>query len=80
MIGSLAAVALPDGRTSALAWRERDPIQGRLFDGHGFEVPIMSWQAAPRRLLRISAQLYNDQAQFARLAETLAKELAAERG
>jgi isopenicillin-N epimerase len=80
MVGSLASVILPDGRTSALAWRERDPIQGRLFDGHGFEVPIMSWPAAPRRLIRISAQLYNDHAQFARLAETLAKELAAERG
>ena len=80
MIGSLASVILPDGTASALAWRQRDPLQGRLFDGHGFEVPVMSWPAAPRRLVRISAQLYNDHAQFARLADVLAKELAAERG
>ena len=79
MVGSLAAVQLPDGVTNTLAWRERDPIQGRLFDGWGLEVPVMSWPAPPRRLIRISAQLYNDRAQYARLAEALAKELAAER-
>jgi isopenicillin-N epimerase len=80
MIGSLASVVLPDGTTRALGWGRRDPIQGRLFDTHGFEVPIMSWPAPPRRLIRISAQLYNEPAQFARLADALAKELAAERG
>jgi isopenicillin-N epimerase len=79
MVGSLASVRLPDGTKNALAWRERDPLQGRLFDGWGLEVPIMSWPAAPRRLLRVSAQLYNDRAHYARLAEALSKELAAER-
>ena len=78
MIGSIASVQLPDG-VSTLAWRERDPIQGRLFDGWGLEVPVMSWPAPPRRLIRISAQLYNDRAQYVRLAEALSKELAAER-
>jgi isopenicillin-N epimerase len=79
MVGSLASVRLPDGTKSTLAWRERDPLQGHLFDGWGLEVPIMSWPAAPRRLVRVSAQLYNDHAQYARLAEALSKELAAER-
>jgi isopenicillin-N epimerase len=78
MIGSIASVQLPDG-VNTLAWRERDPIQGRLFDGWGLEVPVMSWPAPPRRLIRISAQLYNDRAQYVRLAEALSKELAAER-
>jgi isopenicillin-N epimerase len=79
MLGSLAAVVLPDGRVRELGWHERDPIQGRLFDAWGIEVPVMSWPAPPRRLIRISAQLYNDRAHYVRLAEALSKELAAER-
>jgi len=40
----------------------------------------MSWPAPPRRLVRVSAQLYNTGEDSARLAGALAKELAAERG
>jgi isopenicillin-N epimerase len=79
MVGSLASVILPDGLADALVWRERDPIQGRLFNAWGIEVPIMSWPAPPRRLIRVSAELYNDRTQYVRLAEALTKELAAER-
>ncbi len=79
MLGSLASVRLPDSPTMETGWRVRDPIQGRLFDAWGIEVPIMRWPAAPRRLLRISAQLYNTPDQYARLADALGKELAAER-
>jgi isopenicillin-N epimerase len=38
----------------------------------------MSWPAPPRRLIRVSAQLYNSIDQYQRLAEALSKELAAE--
>jgi len=79
MIGSLASIILPDGPTTEIGWRRPDPLQRRLFEGWGIEVPVMSWPAAPRRLLRVSAQLYNDRAHYARLAEALSKELAAER-
>ena len=79
MIGSLAAVVLPDSPTMETGWRVRDPIQGKLFDGYGIEVPIMRWPAAPKRLLRISAAVYNTPDQYARLADALTKELAAER-
>ena len=78
MVGSLAAISLPDGPPADIGWRRPDPLQRRLFDGWGIEVPVMSWPAAPRRLLRISAQLYNRRDHYARLAEALAKELAAE--
>jgi isopenicillin-N epimerase len=79
MIGSLAAVILPDSPTTETRWRVPDPLQGRLFDGWGVEVPIMRWPAPPHRLIRVSAQLYNHAEQYARLAEALRKELAAER-
>jgi isopenicillin-N epimerase len=79
MVGSLASVRLPDGRTTEIAWRRPDPLQRRLFDDWNIEVPVITWPAPPRRLLRISAQLYNRRAHYVRLAEALAKELAAER-
>lgn len=79
MVGSLASIPLPDGLTTALAWRRPDPIQARLFGRSGIEVAVMSWPAPPRRLLRISVQLYNEGEEYVRLAEALAKELADER-
>lgn len=79
MIGSLASVVLPDSPTMETGWRVRDPLQGRLFDAWSIEVPIMRWPAAPRRLLRISAQLYNRPEQYARLAHAIREELAVER-
>jgi isopenicillin-N epimerase len=78
MIGSLASVPLPDGRKAEIGWRRPDPLQRRLLDGWGIEVPVMSWPAAPRRLVRVSAQLYNRREHYARLAEALGQELAAE--
>jgi len=78
MLGSLASVILPDGATTDVVWSRPDPLQARLFDQWHIEVPVMSWPAPPRRLIRVSAQLYNTREQFARLAEALGKELAAE--
>ena len=79
MIGTLASVILPDSVVTETGWRVLEPLQGRLFAGHGIEVPIFRWPASPRRLVRISAQLYNRTEQYARLADALRKELAAER-
>jgi isopenicillin-N epimerase len=75
MVGSLAAIRLPDG-TAEVGWRRPDPLQPRLFDDWRIEVPVISWPAAPRRLVRISAQLYNRGEHYERLAEALRKELA----
>jgi isopenicillin-N epimerase len=72
MIGSLAALPLPDGAAepsrSALYL---DPLQDVLLERHGIEVPVIPWPAPPERLLRISAQLYNSKDDFRRLAEAL---------
>jgi isopenicillin-N epimerase len=78
MVGSIASVRLPDSPLANPAWRQPDPLQPRLFEGWGIEVPIMRWPAAPRRLIRISAQLYNRREHYVKLAGALAKELAAE--
>jgi isopenicillin-N epimerase len=62
MIGSLAAVALPDG--------DAFDLQRRLWE-RKIEVPIVPWPAPPRRLVRISAQLYNHADQYRELATAL---------
>jgi len=74
MVGSIASVRLPDG-TAEVGWRRPDPLQQRLFEDWRIEVPVMSWPAAPRRLVRISAQLYNRPQHYERLAQALGKEL-----
>lgn len=77
MIGSLAALPIADGSsappTSALYC---DPLQDALRDEAGIEVPILPWPAPPRRLIRISAALYNTIADYQRLAVVLPPLLA----
>jgi len=76
-IGSLAAIPLPDAAPDALPRLPLNeyPLQDALRLKHKIEVPIISWPAPPKRVLRISAQLYNSLPQFERLAEALTKEL-----
>jgi isopenicillin-N epimerase len=72
MIGSLASLPLPDGSPdppeSALY---ADPLQDILLREHGIEVPVVPWPGPPRRLIRVSAQLYNDFEQYERLCTAL---------
>jgi isopenicillin-N epimerase len=77
MIGSLAAVPLPDARRGD---EPRLPaneyaLQEALLVKHRVEVPIISWPAPPKRTLRVSAQLYNSLPQYERLAQALIEEL-----
>jgi isopenicillin-N epimerase len=48
-----------------------DPLQNRLHQTHGLEVPVMTWPIPPHRLIRISAQIYNNLAQYKQLATAL---------
>jgi isopenicillin-N epimerase len=79
MIGSMAAIPLPPGRKIEVrsAWQE-DPLQRLLFKQNGIEVPIISWPAPPSRLVRISAQLYNQIGQYEWLADALLDQLGKE--
>ena len=68
MIGSMVALPLPD------ATGEDDNLNARLFERYRIEVPVMPFPAWPKRLIRISAQAYNEPEEYVRLAEALSAE------
>lgn len=72
MIGSLASVPLPPGDGAPLrSALSLDPLQDALLERHRVEVPVIPWPAPPRRLLRISAQIYNERTEYERLIRGL---------
>ncbi|HEV8432190.1 MAG TPA: aminotransferase class V-fold PLP-dependent enzyme [Thermoanaerobaculia bacterium] len=79
MIGSLAAVPIPDSPYATHSLFGNDPIQDVLFNDYKIEVPVMLWPQAPKRVLRVSAQLYNERGEYERLADALRREIARER-
>ena len=77
MLGSLASVPLPDFAgakppSRGVPWH---PLQKALLEKHGIEVPVVHFPAPPKQLIRIAAQVYNSEDQFARLAAALQVEL-----
>ncbi len=85
MIGSMAAVPLPpeplriDPSGKNRSPLQSSPLQDKLWTQHRIEVPIPSFPAAPYRLVRVSAQLYNKAEQYQLLASALTDALAEER-
>ncbi|HSN98130.1 MAG TPA: aminotransferase class V-fold PLP-dependent enzyme [Candidatus Nanopelagicales bacterium] len=73
MIGSMAAIPLPPGEGGAPPESPlyMDPLQDALLGRWGVEVPVIPWPAPPGRLLRISAQIYNERADYERLVAGL---------
>jgi isopenicillin-N epimerase len=71
MLGSMAAVPLPDGTQTEAPSLYGDPLQDKLLYEHNIEVPLVPWPAPPKRILRVSAQLYNVFEDYQRLAEAL---------
>jgi isopenicillin-N epimerase len=71
MIGTLAAVPLPDGSAGYRPPLYLDAWQEALFDRYRIEVPIVPFPRPPKRFVRISAQLYNAPAEYEKLAEAL---------
>jgi isopenicillin-N epimerase len=67
MIGSMASFPISDG--------DADALNLALYQKHDIEVPIMPWPKPPQRLLRISAQLYNEPADYQKLADAVTAEL-----
>jgi isopenicillin-N epimerase len=72
LIGSLASIPIPDGDSGSVNdLFPFDRLQERLFKEYRIEAPVIAWPCAPRRLVRISAQLYNEVADYEALANAL---------
>jgi len=77
LIGSLASIPISDATDPAPQRSPLylDPLQEKLLRDYSIEVPIIPWPAPPKRIVRISAQLYNRAPQYTRLGRALVKEL-----
>jgi len=73
MVGSLAAVRLPDGLPApdAATAPHLDPLHDALFERYGIEVPVISWPDDATRWIRIAAQAYNHVDEYRYLAAAL---------
>jgi len=71
-------VASPGGNRARIL-HGLDRLRDQLLSEHAIEVPIFPWPAPPKRLLRLSAHLYNSLPQYERLAVTLNTLLTARR-
>lgn len=81
MIGSLAALPLPGSLGEpASSHRHIDPLCDRLFTEHRVEIPVFGWPALGRRLIRLSAHLYNGPDDYAALARVLPSAMSAAGG
>lgn len=72
MIGCMASIPLPDNPSpSGDSALYADPIQDDLLERWRIEAPVPPWPESPKRLLRISAQLYNEIGQYEQLGEAV---------
>jgi isopenicillin-N epimerase len=75
MLGSMAAVPLPDSDAVTAPPLYGDALQDALLFEEKIEVPIVPWPHPGKRVLRVSAQLYNTIDDYQRLAEALKKRI-----
>jgi isopenicillin-N epimerase len=75
MLGSLAALRIPDGAAGGSSVPTDEPLHRLLLQKYRIEVPVFSWPAQPHRLLRVSAHLYNTIDEYEALARALSAEL-----
>lgn len=72
MIGAIATLPLPDGTPGASTSPFfLDPLQDALLETYSIEIPVIPWPAPPKRLIRISAQIYNTEADYEALGAAL---------
>jgi isopenicillin-N epimerase len=71
MLGAMAAIPLPDGTQDTAPSLYGDPLQDTLLYDYSIEVPLVPWPHPPKRVLRISAQLYNELGDYEKLAAAL---------
>jgi isopenicillin-N epimerase len=71
MVGTMAAFPLPPADGAPEIDMDSDPLHLELFGRYAIEAPVFNRAAPPHRLLRVSAQLYNEPEQYERLAAAL---------
>lgn len=74
MIPTMASIPVPDGESTD--WNQTmdfDPLHRALRETFHIEVPVFAWPAPPKRLLRVSAQVYNRPEEYDRLADALVR-------
>jgi len=75
MIGTMTTLLLPP---ETLPHQSASALQKELFAEFNIEVPVIEWFSPPQRLLRISAQLYNQSSDYQALALALEQMIGAE--
>ncbi len=77
MVTSIATLILPEQvEGGGIPLHEPDPLHVVLSEKYGIQVPVWSWPSPRGRYIRISAQLYNSEAEYRYLAWALQQELA----
>ena len=73
MVGSLASIPLPDSQLEKpyQSLKYLDYWQASLIEKYNIEIPVITWPNHPKRVVRISAQLYNSLPQYKLLADAL---------
>ena len=76
MVTSIATLILPEQvEGGGIPLHEPDPLHVVLSEKYGIQVPVWSWPSPRGRYIRISAQLYNSEAEYRYLAWALQQEL-----
>jgi isopenicillin-N epimerase len=73
MLGSMAAVELGDDPNPPTGFADQHRLSQELFERFSIEVPVYFFPAAPRVVLRVSAQAYNEPGDYQRLVEAVRK-------
>jgi isopenicillin-N epimerase len=69
MLGAMVSLIIPGAPSRELP----DPLQEILWREEGIEVPVIRWRNPPRRIIRMSAQLYNTEDEFRRFAAAISR-------
>lgn len=78
MLASMFSIPLPD-EPELGAQPSYTPLQDVLWKKYRIAVPVFSWPARPKRVLRVSVQVHNSRAQIEYLAAALKTALREER-
>jgi isopenicillin-N epimerase len=69
MLGSMATVRLPDALQPGVDARTTEQVQADLLERDRIELPILDFGGI--RYLRISCHVYNEEAEYERLADAV---------